>query len=136
MSDSIQQPLVLAAQIAVSCLETHAVDAGALPGLIREIYKTLESLGQDGQTAAAPAGSGQSPAVDPQRSVFPDHLVCLEDGETVTMLKPHLKSAHGLTPEQSRAKWGLPAHYPMVAPNYAKLRSTMAKASGLGRHRK
>jgi predicted transcriptional regulator len=136
MSDSIQQPLVLAAQIAVSYLETHSVDASAVPGLIRDIYKTLESLSHNGQAATEPAGSGQRPAVNPHRSVFPDHLVCLEDGEKVTTLKRHLRTAHGLTPEQYRAKWGLPTHYPMVAPNYAKLRSKMAKESGLGRHRK
>src|SRR3954453_14853573 len=130
MSGSIQQPLVLAAQIATSYLEAHSVDGSAGPGLIREIYKTLESLGHDGHAATEPTGSGQRPAVDPHRSVFPDHLVCLEDGEKVTMLKRHLKAAHGLTPEQYRAKWGLPTHYPMVAPNYAKLRSKMAKESG------
>ena len=133
MSDSIQQPLVLAAQIATSYLEAHSVDAAAVPGLIREIYKTLESLSRDGHAATEPTGSGQRPAVDPHRSVFPDHLVCLEDGEKVTMLKRHLKTAHGLTPEQYRTKWGLPPHYPMAAPNYAKLRSKMAKESGLGR---
>jgi predicted transcriptional regulator len=135
MSDSIQQPLVLAAQIATSYLEAHPVDAAAVPGLIREIYRTLESLNHDGHAATEPTGSGQRPAVEPNRSVLPDHLVCLEDGETVTMLKRHLKTAHGLTPEQYRAKWGLPTHYPMVAPNYAKFRSKMAKESGLGRHR-
>src|SRR3954469_3460124 len=102
MSDSIQQPLVLAAQIAASYLEAQPVDAGAVPGLIREIYETLESLSRDGHAATEPTGSGQRPAVDPHRSVFPDHLVCLEDGEKVTMLKRHLKSAHGLTPEQYR----------------------------------
>jgi predicted transcriptional regulator len=135
MSDSTQQPLALATRIAVSYLETHAVDAGAVPGLIRAIYKTLENLSHDGHAATETTGSGQRPAVDPHRSVFPDHLVCLEDGEKVTMLKRHLRTAHRLTPEQYRAKWGLPTHYPMVAPNYAKLRSKMAKESGLG-HRK
>jgi predicted transcriptional regulator len=120
----------------VSYLQTHSVDTSVVPGLVRDIYRTLESLNHNGQAAAEPAGSGQRPAVNPHRSVFPDHLVCLEDGETVTVLKRHLKAAHGLTPEQYRAKWGLPAHYPMVAPDYAKLRSRMAKASGLGRHGK
>jgi predicted transcriptional regulator len=135
MSDSIQQPLELTAQIAASYLEAQPVATAAVPGLIREIYKTIESLSHTEQAAIGPTRSGQQPAVDPQRSVFPDHLVCLEDGETVTVLKRHLKAAHGLTPEQYRAKWGLPTHYPMAAPNYVKRRSRMAKESGLGRHR-
>jgi len=135
MSDSIQQPLVLAAQIATSYLEAHPLDAAAVPGLIREIYRTLESLNHDGHAATKPTGSGQQPAVEPNQSVFPDHLVCLEDGEKVTVLKRHLRTAHGLTPEQYRAKWGLPGDYPMVAPDYARLRSRMAEEAGLGRHR-
>ena len=71
--------------------------------------------------------------VEIRKSVFADHLVCLEDGVSVTMLKRHLRTAHDLTPEQYRAKWGLLANYPMVAPAYAMMRSTLAKASGLGR---
>ena len=81
-------------------------------------------------------GAGQRPAVGPHRSVFPDHLVCLEDDEKVTMLKRHLRPADGLSPEHYRAKWSLPTQYPMVIPNYAKLRSKVAKDSGLGRHRR
>jgi predicted transcriptional regulator len=73
-------------------------------------------------------------SADIRRSVFPDHLICLEDGKHVTMLKRHLNSAHGLTPDLYRTKWGLPATYPMVAPNYAKVRSRLAKEAGLGRN--
>jgi predicted transcriptional regulator len=75
-------------------------------------------------------------AVEIRRSVFPDHLICLEDGAKLKTLKRHLSAEHGLTPEAYRAKWNLPANYPMVAPDYAKARSRMAKAAGLGRNAK
>ncbi|RWK11744.1 MucR family transcriptional regulator, partial [Mesorhizobium sp.] len=76
----------------------------------------------------------QEPAVDAERSVFPDHIICLEDGKEFKSLKRHLRTDHGLTPKQYRAKWNLPAEYPMVAPNYAQRRSDLAK--GLGFQRK
>ena len=74
-----------------------------------------------------------TPAVNPKRSVFPDHIVCLEDGKKFKSLKRHLATDHGLTPDEYRAKWGLPADYPMVAPSYSATRSALAKSSGLGR---
>ena len=70
-----------------------------------------------------------------RRSVQPDHIVCLEDGKKLKMLKRHLRTTYGLSPEEYRAKWGLPPDYPMVAPNYAKQRSEFAKQIGLGRKR-
>jgi len=73
------------------------------------------------------------PAVPVKKSVTPDYIVCLEDGKKLKMLKRHLNSSYGLTPDEYRAKWGLPADYPMVAPNYAKSRSEMAVKIGLGR---
>jgi predicted transcriptional regulator len=75
------------------------------------------------------------PAVSPKKSVFPDYIICLEDGKRFKSLKRHLRSSYGLSPEQYRAKWGLPADYPMVAPDYAKARSALAKKIGLGRGR-
>jgi predicted transcriptional regulator len=71
--------------------------------------------------------------VNPKRSVFPDHIVCLEDGKKFKSLKRHLMTDHGLSPEEYRTKWGLPLDYPMVAPNYSATRSALAKSSGLGR---
>lgn len=74
-----------------------------------------------------------SPAVNPKRSVFPDYIVCLEDGQKFKSLKRHLGVHYGMTPDEYRQKWGLPANYPMVAPNYAATRSQLAKKMGLGR---
>jgi predicted transcriptional regulator len=127
--------LVLTAEIVTAYLNAHAVEAAVLPDLIRSIRQTLEALAHNKPDAAEPAGSEQDLIADPRRSVFPDYLVCLEDGMRVSMLRRHLRTAHGMTPEQYRAKWSLPAHYPMVAPNYAKLRSRLAKETGLGRRR-
>jgi predicted transcriptional regulator len=136
MSEGDRRLLALTAQIATAYLEAHAVDAAAVPNLVRDIHRALASLEEDGQTAVERPRSMSEAAVEPEKSVFPNHLVCLEDGMKVTMLKPHLKTAHGLTPQEYRAKWALPDHYPMTAPNYAKLRSKLAKESGLGHHRK
>ena len=136
MSDGDRRLLARTAQIAAAYLEAQAVEAVAVPNLVRNIHQTLASLEEDAQTAVERPRSVSQAAVEPERSVFPDHLVCLEDGMKVTMLKPHLRTAHGLTPEEYRAKWSLPAHYPMTAPNYAKLRSKLAKESGLVHHRK
>lgn len=83
-----------------------------------------------------PIPAERPPAVDPKASVLPDALICLEDGRRMTMLKRYLRTRYGLTPEQYRARWGLPADYPMVAPQYAIRRSDIARQSGLGRKRK
>ncbi|PWJ88442.1 ROS/MUCR transcriptional regulator protein [Mesorhizobium loti] len=76
------------------------------------------------------------PAVNPKKSIFPDYIICLEDGRKFKSLKRHLRTDFGLTPEQYREKWNLPGDYPMVAPSYSEKRSALAKASGLGRHAK
>jgi predicted transcriptional regulator len=91
------------------------------------VYKTLSEVGQGPAPVVRP-----EPAVPITHSVFPDHIVCLEDGRKMKMLKRHLMSAYNLTPQQYRQRWGLPATYPMVAPNYARQRSSLAKKSGLG----
>jgi len=80
-------------------------------------------------------GFANKPAVPVEDSITPDHIICLEDGKAFKMLKKHLKTKYDLSPEEYRAKWGLPADYPMVAPNYAIKRQALAKASGLGRNR-
>jgi predicted transcriptional regulator len=125
MSDQL---LSLAAQIVSAHVEHNIVPVKDLPALIQSVYATLAQ-----PEVQAPEPEKREPAVPIKKSVFADHIVCLEDGKKLKMLKRHLHTSYGLTPEQYRAKWGLPANYPMVAPNYAEKRSTLAKAIGLGR---
>jgi len=86
--------------------------------------------------AAAPAAEAPKPAVSVRKSVTPDYIICLDDGKKFKSLKRHLRTRYNLTPEQYREKWGLPSDYPMVAPNYAKARSELAKEMGLGQQRR
>jgi predicted transcriptional regulator len=122
--------LGLTAQIVSAHVTKNSVSVEELPSLIREVYKSLANVGE----AAAPVEAAK-PAVAVTKSVFPDYIICLEDGKQMTMLKRHLMTEHNLTVDQYRAKWGLPSSYPMVAPNYAETRSTLAKKMGLGRSR-
>jgi predicted transcriptional regulator len=107
--------------------EVPTSDVGVL---ISTTYAVLRSL--DGSPVAE-AVREQAPAVPAKKSVFPDYIICLEDGKRFKSLKRHLRSSYDLTPEAYRTKWGLPADYPMVAPNYAAARSMLAKKIGLGR---
>ncbi len=127
MSDvaSRQQVLSLVAQIVSAHVAHNTVSADALPRLIQTVYSTLSGVGTE-----AP-----QPAVPIKRSVFPDYIICLEDGKKLKMLKRHLQTSYQMTPEQYRERWGLSPEYPMVAPNYAEHRSTLAKQIGLGRKR-
>ena len=120
----------LTASIVSAYLSNNPTPASEIPALISQIHAALlrVSTGR-AETPLEPA----KPAVSVKKSMTPDYLVCLEDGKHVTMLKRHLKTAHDLTPELYRTKWGLAATYPMVAPNYAKVRSGFAKAAGLGK---
>ncbi|HUY68083.1 MAG TPA: MucR family transcriptional regulator [Alphaproteobacteria bacterium] len=118
----------LTAQIAASYVGRNNVAANDMPQLIATIYQSLAKLGQGG----AMADNRPAPAISVKRSVAPDYIVCLEDGKKLKMLKRHLKTSYNLTPEQYRERWNLPADYPMVAPNYAKQRSRLAKQIGLG----
>lgn len=119
--------LGLTAQIVSAHVSNNAVTADSLPSLINEVYKTLASVGKDPVVPDKP-----QPAVPVKKSVMPDYIICLEDGKKLKMLKRHLKTAYNMTPEQYRDRWGLPADYPMVAPNYARHRSSLAKKIGLG----
>jgi len=123
--------LGLTAQIVSAHVANNTIEPDVLPVFIRDIYKTLSHIGQE---PAAPAEKPQ-PAVPVRKSVFPDYIVCLEDGKRLKMLKRHLATSYKLTPEQYREKWGLDAGYPMVAPNYAEKRSSLAKQIGLGTRR-
>jgi predicted transcriptional regulator len=121
--------LALTAQIVSAHVGHNSVTTDALPALITSVHAALKGTGNASTETAAPL----EPAVPIKRSVFPDYIVCLEDGKKLKMLKRHLQTAYGMTPDQYRAKWGLPASYPLVAPNYAEHRSTLAKSIGLGR---
>ena len=119
--------LSLTAQIVSAHVSNNAVASVALPSLIQDVFRTLSGIGTEVVEAERP-----QPAVPIKRSVFPDHIICLEDGKKLKMLKRHLKTAYNMTPEQYRERWGLPSEYPMVAPNYAERRSALAKEIGLG----
>ena len=120
----------LSSGIVAAYVGHNALSVADLPKLIADVYAALRGLG--GQDAPAEA-EPPKPAVAVRRSVLPDHIVCLEDGKKFKSLKRHLMTHHQLTPQQYRDKWGLPADYPMVAPNYSATRSSLAKTSGLGR---
>lgn len=118
------------ADIVAAYVSTHAVPAGALAGLIASVYASLEAVASNaGVTLRQPP----KPAVAVKASVTADFIVCLEDGKRFKSLRRHLMVHYGLSPEQYRTKWNLPASYPMVAPNYAVVRSRLAKSIGLGR---
>lgn len=121
--------LALTTQIVAAYVGKNAVTAVDVPALIERTHKTLVGLPMMGQTEASPV---LTPAVPVKRSVFPDFIVCLEDGKKLKMMKRHLATSYGMTPEQYRTKWRLPNDYPMVAPSYAARRSALAKEIGLG----
>ncbi len=120
--------LALTTNIVAAHVSNNSVAVADLPRLIREVHDSLTSVG---------AGGGReperpTPVVPIKKSITPDHIVCLEDGKKLKMLKRHLKTAYNMSPEEYRERWGLAADYPMVAPNYAKQRSKLAKQIGLG----
>lgn len=119
----------LTADIVSAYVSQNPLPAAGLPDLIASIHSSLSGLGQP---SGAPQPK-QEPAINPKRSVTPDYITCLEDGKKFKSLKRHLALHYGLTPDEYREKWGLKPDYPMVAPNYAAQRSTLAKAAGLGR---
>lgn len=143
MTDDI---LGLTAQIVSAHVQRNPVGVDALSTLIREVHSTLAELSgapapaaaaaRTAVAAAAPepvAAASSQPAVPITKSVFNDHIICLEDGKRMTMLKRHLMTEHNMTVDQYRTKWGLPSNYPTVAPAYALTRSNLAKKMGLGR---
>lgn len=125
--ENMADVLGLTAQIVSAHVSNNAVTPEALPNLISEVYRTLANVSQVPAEPEKP-----QPAVAVKKSVTPDYLICLEDGKKLKMLKRHLATAYNMTPEQYRERWGLPPDYPMVAPNYAKHRSSLAKRIGLG----
>jgi predicted transcriptional regulator len=122
--------LTLTADIVAPHVAHNSVAVGDLSALISSVHTALANLGT---TPAPAAEAAPTPAVSIRASLKPDHVVCLEDGKKMKMLKRHLMTDHGMTPADYRAKWKLPAGYPMVAPNYAEARRGLAKKIGLGR---
>lgn len=130
MSDqtSREELLSLTTEIVSSYVSNNNIGTAEISGMIEQVYKTLATVNADNVMMA----DRPQPAVPIKKSVTPDYIICLEDGKKLKMLKRHLKTAYGMTPEDYRERWGLPADYPMVAPNYAKQRSRLAKDIGLG----
>ena len=121
--------LEYAAKIVSAHISNNSVQASDLPALIQQVYTALTTLG----SVPAQAVEKREPAVAVKKSVFPDYIICLEDGKKLKMLKRHLMTSYNLTPDAYRERWGLPSSYPMVAPSYAEKRSALAKSIGLGR---
>lgn len=117
------------AEIVAAYLSRNEMRVSEIPAFMKLVHDALVGLSPGGFAAQ---NSGLVPAVPVHQSVMPDYIVCLEDGKKMKMLKRYLKTAYGMTPGLYREKWGLPADYPMVAPNYAKKRSLLARAHGLG----
>ncbi len=153
MRDQNQYILALSARIVAAHAGNNRVEVDALPSMIRNVFKTLSALeplpqadkvvsvlAQDGHDRKSYDLDGHMSSyahneyVHPRygQTVFSDHLICMEDGLSMKMLKRHLLTVHGIAPDEYRAKWGLPESYPMVAADYAKLRSALARESGLG----
>jgi predicted transcriptional regulator len=120
--------LALTANIVSAHVSNNTVTGDGLPKIIRDVYHTLSTVGASSEAKA----ERPTPAIAVKKSITPDYIVCLEDGKKLKMLKRHLKTAYDMTPEEYRERWGLPADYPMVAPNYAKQRSRLARQIGLG----
>lgn len=121
--------LSLTADIVASHVSNNSVPIADLPALIQQVFATLANIGRP---AEVPVAVRPQPAVPIKKSITPDYIICLEDGKKLKMLKRHLKTAYDMTPDEYRERWGLPRDYPMVAPNYAEHRSSLAKKIGLG----
>jgi predicted transcriptional regulator len=135
MTDSTERDEVLVtltSDIVAAHVSNNSVAVSDLPVLIQNVYGALAGLRKE----VAPDQPKQEPAVSIRSSIKPDYIVCLEDGKKLKMLKRHLMTHYQMTPDDYRAKWGLPADYPMVAPNYAEQRRTLAKKIGLGTSRR
>ena len=124
--------LALTTDIVASHVANNTVTIADLPQLIRQVYTSLAAVG----VPAAALIERPQPAVPIKKSVTPDYIICLEDGKKLKMLKRHLKTRYGMSPDEYRERWGLAADYPMVAPNYAEQRRELAKKIGLGTRRR
>jgi len=133
MADDQMNPIdiiELSTRIVSAYVSKNAISASDLPELMTSVHSNLKSLSKDEPELARP-----DPAVPISKSITKNHIICLEDGQKLKMLKRYLRTRYNLTPEEYRARWGLPANYPMVAPEYAERRSSFAKEIGLGKSR-
>lgn len=131
--DTSRDLVTMTAEIVSAYVSANEISAQDLPALIRTVHAAL------GEVAGAQPGlqePAQEPAVAIKKSITPEYIICLEDGKKFKSLKRHLRTRYGMTPEEYRTKWNLPHDYPMVAPNYAKERSNLAKRMGLGQARR
>lgn len=119
--------LELTSDIVSAHVSNNPTSTSELTQLIQDVYTTLSDV-----SMAPVSVAKQQPAVSPKKSIFPDYIVCLEDGKKLKMLKRHLKTSYDMSPDEYRKRWGLASDYPMVAPSYAKRRSALAKQIGLG----
>jgi len=127
--DEKSEVIEMTADIVSAYVGNNSVSAVDLPNLIQSVHRALAGV----STNAEPIEPApKEPAVPVRKSITPEHLICLEDGRKFKSLKRHLRTKYNMSPEEYRAKWGLPKDYPMVAPNYAKARSDLAKQMGLG----
>ncbi|MBR9970601.1 MucR family transcriptional regulator [Magnetospirillum sulfuroxidans] len=122
--------LRMAVDVVSAYVSNNPLPAGQIPEIINTVYSSLSAL--DGGPIE-PKAEALKPAISVKKSVNPDYIICLEDGKKLKMLKRHLRTTYNMTPDEYRAKWGLPPDYPMVAPSYAAQRSDFAKKIGLGR---
>lgn len=127
--DEKSEVIEMTADIVSAYVGNNTVAAADLPGLIQSVHRALAGVSSGVETVET---APKEPAVPIRRSITPDYLVCLEDGRKFKSLKRHLRTKYNMSPEEYRSKWGLPKDYPMVAPNYAKARSDLAKQMGLG----
>lgn len=128
-NDALEDTLQLTISVVSAYVSNNSISVDRVPTFLQEVHDTVIAL-----SAGTLANAGnQTPAVSIAKSITPDFIICLEDGKKLKMLKRYIRTQYGLSPEEYRRKWGLPADYPMVAPNYAKRRSEVAKDFGLGR---
>lgn len=133
MHDRNEELITLCAEVVAAHVAHNNVALSDMPKLITSVYASFAALSAPAVTVAVP--KTQEPAVAIRNSVKPDYIICLEDGKKFKMLKRHLRGVYAMSPDDYRAKWGLPATYPMVAPNYAEARRALAVKIGLGRKR-
>lgn len=133
MAESTENLIGLVADIVSAYVSNNSVPTADLPGLIATTHAAIATLGAPPTPVAE---ERPTPAISVKKSITPEFLICLEDGKKFKSLKRHLRTAYDMTPEDYRARWGLPPDYPMVAPAYAEARSTLAKKMGLGQQRR
>lgn len=133
MAEGSENLIGLVADIVSAYVSNNSVPAADLPSLIATTHAAISSLGSE---PAPVIEEKLTPVVSVRKSITPDFLICLEDGKKFKSLKRHLRTAYDMTPDEYRARWGLPPDYPMVAPAYAEARSTLAKKMGLGQQRR